>query len=278
MIVDDPQEYYRRFQNNKRIEMFNYHFRRWLIYSILMSIYIVILIVLYGIGLRQKCGYYMNSLVLSEIVIKLTVLLYETAIIFLMRYLNLWMYVHKVSNVVVLISMLLWNSAILLDFCLSITNCSEKSWVLLAASIWMVIQCIVWICICCLLKCILSLESCFVSRSTRRSNGKQMSEIELKHLLKILSKLKKMDATDKNFSPDQDKCCICLEIMKKDSKIIVLPCHRKHCMHYDCIARWTISDPRCPICKEDITLESVVDKIEEMTRLRLDTEGTENQM
>ena len=104
-----------------------------------------------------------------------------------------------------------------------------------------------------------------------------MNENDLKHLIKILSELKKMEANENNYTVDVDEWCICLEALKSETLNIVLPCHKNHCMHYDCIAKWIISDSRCPMCKESITLESVEGKIEEMEKLKQGEVNAENQ-
>ena len=277
MIVEDPQEYMRRFQNNRRLDSFNHYFKSWLITTVLTGFYLLIMIVLLWIGGHQEWGYYMSSIILTEIIIKSLVLAYETAMVMSMKYSTIWMKVYIVSVPIILISIFVWNLVILIDFWLSIKNCTNKNWVLLSASICMVVQSIIWFFVCCFLRCLLKLESMVTSNNNNNRIKKQMDESDLKHLFKTLSELKKIEANENNYTVDVDEWCICLEVLRNDTHNIVLPCHKNHCMHYNCIARWIISDSRCPMCKESITLESVEGKIEEMEKLKQGEVNAENQ-
>ena len=205
MIVNNPQEYLRRFQTNKRIQMFNHYFKSWLITTVLTGLYLLIMIVLLVIGANQECGYYMSSVILTEIIIKSVVLIYETAMIMSMKYSTICMKAYMISIPIILISIFVWNLVILVDFCLSIKNCTNKSWILMSASVCMVTQSIIWFSVCCFLRCLLKLESIVTSQSNNNRSKKQMDESDLKHLFKILSELKKMEANENNYTVDVDE-------------------------------------------------------------------------
>ena len=52
-------------------------------------------------------------------------------------------------------------------------------------------------------------------------------------------------------------CGICLAEYTNNSKIIVLPCDRRHCFHESCIKEWLHNKNRCPTCRKPITQESL---------------------
>ena len=63
---------------------------------------------------------------------------------------------------------------------------------------------------------------------------------------------------DKNNS----KCMICLSNYQFGNKISSLPCF--HFFHLNCIKKWLFQQKRCPICKYDISLGSLLSQISEM--------------
>ncbi len=56
-------------------------------------------------------------------------------------------------------------------------------------------------------------------------------------------------------SDDKKNCIICLEDFKNREEIVTLPC--THIFHTKCIKDWLIEEKSCPICKFEITRESL---------------------
>ena len=146
-----------------------------------------------------------------------------------------------------------WNFVLLYISTLK-TSGNGISMVSMIFVIYLIATGAIWICLVFFLRFLPWIEHCIIFRNKIKSD-----ESRIKKLVKIINKLKDMKAGHNNFKADEDQCCICLEIMKADHEIVFLPCHTNHCMHYDCIARWMFRDSRCPICKQDVTLEAILD-------------------
>jgi len=49
----------------------------------------------------------------------------------------------------------------------------------------------------------------------------------------------------------EDKCNVCMDQMKKEEEVLILPCN--HTFHTCCIEEWlTKYNYRCPICKQEV--------------------------
>ena len=55
---------------------------------------------------------------------------------------------------------------------------------------------------------------------------------------------------------ENTECVICLEVFDVGDSITTLPC--VHLFHTDCIKSWLKSNNHCPICKFEITLNSIM--------------------
>ena len=78
---------------------------------------------------------------------------------------------------------------------------------------------------------------------------------EINEIINILpTKSFKLD--DKN---NNSKCMICLSNYQFGNKISSLPCF--HNFHLDCIKKWLYQQKWCPICKYNISLESLLSPI-----------------
>jgi len=52
-----------------------------------------------------------------------------------------------------------------------------------------------------------------------------------------------------------DSCVVCLDDFGAGAILrFLVPC--RHCFHRDCIDRWLESSRRCPVCKEEVCIES----------------------
>ena len=60
---------------------------------------------------------------------------------------------------------------------------------------------------------------------------------------------------EKNKNKNNYKCVICLYEFKIGDKVCTLPC--LHIFHIDCLRNWIIRDTSCPICKLDLSLDSL---------------------
>ena len=77
---------------------------------------------------------------------------------------------------------------------------------------------------------------------------------EINEILKFIpiSKVKE----EKKPSDNNYKCMICLSNYKIRDKIITLPC--LHIFHSKCFEKWMYQQRACPICKYDVSLESLL--------------------
>jgi hypothetical protein len=55
---------------------------------------------------------------------------------------------------------------------------------------------------------------------------------------------------------DEPHCLVCLCDFELEEKVSSLPCF--HCFHTKCIDEWIIRNPRCPICKFEVTLRNLI--------------------
>lgn len=51
-------------------------------------------------------------------------------------------------------------------------------------------------------------------------------------------------------------CLICKELIREDSRPVMLPCCRNAICCYECINTWLITSPICPHCRETVDIES----------------------
>eukprot|EP00924_Labyrinthula_sp_SR-Ha-C_P007445 snap_masked-scaffold_24-processed-gene-3.28-mRNA-1 protein AED:0.71 eAED:0.71 QI:0/0/0/0.5/1/1/2/0/223 len=67
-----------------------------------------------------------------------------------------------------------------------------------------------------------------------------------------------LDEKDAKFCGDEfdesDNCAICFDNYEERSRIIILPCDRKHLFHKNCILQWFERSRFCPLCKKDIAV------------------------
>ena len=54
-----------------------------------------------------------------------------------------------------------------------------------------------------------------------------------------------------------EECAICLGELEDGDKVKVLPACR-HCYHSDCVDRWLLARPSCPMCRTSIPLQSIL--------------------
>ena len=194
-------------------------------------------------------------MIFIDVTVKKVVVVYETLLLFLMRKSNFCMKMYETTLPFINMTMFFWNLVLLVFASKSKTDCEESSTILFVAVICLIAGVIIWICLIFLVRCLPWMEHCIIPK-----NNSKTGETYIRNLIKIINELRKLDADESNFKPGEDQCCICLEVMKSDDKIIFLPCHNNHCMHFDCISQWMLKDSRCPMCKQEVTLDSVLDK------------------
>lgn len=49
---------------------------------------------------------------------------------------------------------------------------------------------------------------------------------------------------------EEINCCVCMDEVKKEEIITILPCFHK--FHSECVDGWLLIKPSCPICKTRI--------------------------
>lgn len=66
---------------------------------------------------------------------------------------------------------------------------------------------------------------------------------------------------NKSKEGNNNKCAICISDFEVGEKKSTLPC--MHCFHYNCIEKWIKRQKCCPICKFDISFESLKSSIDQ---------------
>lgn len=127
--------------------------------------------------------------------------------------------------------------------------------ILFVESIWQFIKCCVVASLVCLTTCAL----CFMVGHIRREEGQQASR-KLINAKKVISQLGQI-----SLRPDlrnDEICVICLEQIVDGQPVTVLPCNNQHFFHESCCANWLQTNPSCPLCKKEVTIEAINAAIE----------------
>ena len=77
----------------------------------------------------------------------------------------------------------------------------------------------------------------------------------IKKLLKHL-KRKKIKASDLE-NQEAKQCSICFEDYAENDTVVILPCDTRHIFHDSCISEWLKEKDTCPLCKTQITAETL---------------------
>ena len=77
----------------------------------------------------------------------------------------------------------------------------------------------------------------------------------IKKLLKHL-KRKKIKASDLE-NQEAKQCSICFEDYAENETVVILPCDTRHIFHDSCISEWLKEKDTCPLCKTQITAETL---------------------
>ena len=85
----------------------------------------------------------------------------------------------------------------------------------------------------------------------------QLDELNTTHNIKILTQFV-FNTVFYDFSPetlskkkyDSKECCICLNDNTSPSSWHLRSCH--HCFHQDCIKKWIVINPECPVCRTSV--------------------------
>ena len=87
----------------------------------------------------------------------------------------------------------------------------------------------------------------------RRNQEKQQANLQIKDLLLNAAQFRR------NPSDFQvgDTCPICILEFSEDENIICLPCNTGHIFHDHCIGEWVKRNNNCPLCKYEITKETI---------------------
>lgn len=55
-----------------------------------------------------------------------------------------------------------------------------------------------------------------------------------------------------------DECSICLEEYENGQQVFITNCHHKY--HIECLSYWYRKNKNCPICREEICINSITQK------------------
>ena len=54
-------------------------------------------------------------------------------------------------------------------------------------------------------------------------------------------------------------CPICMMSFTPDDDVTPLPCNENHYFHTECIEQWLRTKPECPLCKNPVTMDQLVE-------------------
>lgn len=146
-----------------------------------------------------------------------------------------------------------WHYYVLSKFFSSDNTCRVDSFVLWIGHFYLVCSAILsflaLLVICCIFACILVV----VYNTEQKKTENERRNINLMDMIGAASTFQ---MNPSNFQ-EGDSCCICLEEFKAEEKIICLPWNKQHIYHYKWIKDWVIRNNNCPLCKKEITVQSI---------------------
>ena len=89
-------------------------------------------------------------------------------------------------------------------------------------------------------------------RNNMNNRNNNINPNELNRIMELLPST----ILNENKEGENNECVVCLSAFEAGDSITTLPC--AHIFHTDCIKSWLESNNCCPICKFEITLNSIV--------------------
>ena len=238
--------YYERQRREKEFKMFGW---RYVCNLVFRAIILIILISLYAANDGKEWGESFGSFVLSDIWLKVFILLFRGFILLFSKSSSKWMECYKWTLSLSVTITFLWNIVMLVIFSLSVKDWEDESTLLFVASIFIIIEVCFYILICWWAWCLICLILIVSPNNPQNNEARENMRRDKNYIIKITKELYKLKANESNFKPGEDQWCICMEYLELNSDVIVLPCHANHCMHYNWIAEWISTRTMWPMCK-----------------------------
>lgn len=179
--------------------------------------------------------------------------LFSAAILIIVLIKNSCFEISRVLSLVGWICIFYWHYYVLSKFFSSNNTCREESIILWIGHLYLVCTSILYFATMllgfCLLLCILAL----VYNAEKKKKQDERKNINLMDMIGAASTFQ---MNPSNLQKG-DSCCICLEEFNDDERIICLPWNKKHIYHYNWIKDWVAINSNCPLCKKQITVESI---------------------
>lgn len=256
------QESYERLIEARRQKLYNYYLKYWVFIGLFSLIYWATLSLLLASSNMKSCGFSLTNFLLCEWIVTIVFPIYLGIMLCFAKKSMIMMRIYQKQVLPLVILFSIWGWIDMFMFMTSIEDwLSSDLFIGVAGMLWgikgivysVILSFAIWVRL--LNKCVNPTQSSAVADSDKIK--------EKECILKWLSLLQKLKAQEHSFNSSEDIWWICMQSMKLDEEIIALPCHEKHCMHYEWISEWYVNHQSCPMCKTMITLDMIQKRLED---------------
>lgn len=267
--IQELERTYARLMIQRRNKLFNYYFTYWVVIAIIWFIYGLMLMIIIAASGMETCGVGLTQFLLTDLTICIVMPIYLLILLLIGRQNISALICYKKQVVPILLAHMLWAFVGIIVFFGSVNDCDLTASILLIGDVLLGLKSIVVSTFC----SFYTINLLFTKwiRPEAQGNAIHQDTVAIKReLLKTLQQLQQLKASDNgNFKAGDDKWCIWMELLKEHEDIIVLPCHENHWMHNKCISEWYITNQRWPICKSDITKDSINSKLSTLRSINI---------
>ena len=255
---DLVQDYRRQQRNRKRDRLFTEYVSKWYASITIYITYILCISVMYFSSPKHNCNIKASSFIFAEIIIKISFATVRTTILMLGKWYLNWILFYKYIRPIMMGVLLIWNLLMVFIAAISFRGCKANesvTFVIMVIVITYDFSFFVWTWV--------YFMYWLWDKIIPEPNRVEIVPItdRQENINKVIEELKKLKAKQSNYNPNEDLCCICMNVME-EINIVNLPWHPRHCMHFSCISEWFQTNLNCPMWKEAITLESIQNKLE----------------
>ena len=213
---------------------------------------LILLGVLWLIGRSKNWGDDVSGMIRNTLIMYICCMVITIILHFLLTSLTITKFISFIAHIVVLALQIVWYIYWVDIFFRDNNNCKEVSFTLWLAHLIIVIISFSAFCVSFILSCwvcwllVLVLFLPNEEMESKKNNAKMMNML--------------MGVTEFKLNSEehlQEECIVCMDKYEPDSEIMRLPCNEQHYFHKDWILKWVERNPCCPLCKAQITSESL---------------------
>lgn len=265
--VNQLQESYLRLRETQRAKLFKTYFIYWIIITISTLIYCLTLGVTIGLSDFSDCGMSMSTLSVIDCWVSIILPIYLGILLVFGKKNYKVMKFYEMHAMYLMLVFAAWSLLCIFGFMISVDAWMKDDELtayastlvgikgLLVASIVAMIM---------LVKLIYRILRPNIFETVTQKEWSRRKEEVQRSLVQLL----RLKANELNFENDKDECWICMQALKTDQDVIVLPCHDKHCMHNAWISEWYVESQTCPMCKSTISSKMIQEKLKENDNFR----------